>query len=198
MSNNIDQIMATGYPQGSGSNARYVFNCPSCGAQVVTQNEYSTGVPGVMGSIVSGGAQTGISSLIRWIPVVGPIMSRILGGVIGSQIGNRQAQGVQRGMEESRRRAFEEIQGRFSQCTRCGASACPSCYTGGLCRTCEQTERAQQQYATPQQKGDAGGNWAGNNEKGGPGDNRGDQGSPGEKGFGGPGGEKDPTKMWEK
>ena len=199
MSDNLNQILASGYPQGSGSSARYVFNCPSCGAQIVTQNEYSTGEQGVVGSVLSGGAQSGLSSLIRWIPVVGPIMSRLLGGIVGSQIGNRQTQGIQQRQEGAKRQAFEEIRGRFSQCTRCGTAACPSCFSGGMCRTCEQTERVQQQYAAPQKGGPGGSEWTDVSEKGGAGDkNWSDQSGPGEKGFGGPGGEKDPTKMWEK
>lgn len=189
MSDNLNQIMSSGYPQGSGSNAKYVFTCHSCGGQVVTQNEYSTGVPGTMDAVLSGGAQTGLSRLLHMIPVIGPVMSSIIGGIVGQQLGNRQSRGMQERQEEAKRRAFEEVRARFSQCTRCGAMACPSCFSGGLCRVCSQTAQAQQNYAGNQpadQKGTGEQNFEGNQQKGSSaGKEGGQQGDP-----------KDPTKMW--
>jgi hypothetical protein len=190
MSDNLNQIMASGYPQGSGSSAKYVFTCYSCGGQVVTRNDYSTGVPGTMSTVLSGGAQTGLSRLMRMIPVIGPIMSSIVGGIIGSGISNRQVQGMQGRQEEAKRQAFEEVRSSFSQCTRCGAMACPSCFSGGLCRTCRQTAQVQQNYAgtsSADQKGMGDQQYGGDQQKG----------SPDEKDGGQPGGSKDPTKMWE-
>jgi len=185
MSDNLNQIMMSGYPQGSGSSARYVFTCHSCGAQVITSNEYPTGVPGTMGAVLSGSAQSGLSSLMRMIPVIGPVMNSIIGGLIGRGISQRQTQNMQGRMEESKRRAFEEVRGRFSQCSRCGAWACSSCFSGGMCRTCSQTAQYQQQAVdqksagTPQYSGDR---KTGSGEK-----------------QEGPGGDKsDPTQMWEK
>lgn len=169
MSDNLNQIIASGYPQGSGSNARYVFTCHSCGGQVVTQNEYSTGQGGLLGATLSSQAQYGLSSLLWRIPIIGSILSSLISG----KISERQSQGTQQKMEEAKRQAFEEVRGRFSQCTRCETMACSSCFSNGLCRTCLGTEQVQRQ-AADQQKG----------------------GSGGQEG-GAQGGSKDPTKMWE-
>ncbi len=203
MSDNLNQIMMSGRPQGSGANAKFVFSCYSCGAQIVTNNEYPTGVPGAMGSVLAGGAQTGLSSLLRMIPGIGPLMSGVIGGLAGRSMGQRQAQNIQGQMEESKRRAFEEIRGRFSQCTRCGSWSCSSCFSGGLCRTCSQTAQYQGQYMD--QKG------AGTPQYGKGGETQQFEKSQGTTHFGGekepgfdekqqgPGGDKsDPTQMWEK
>ena len=167
MNDNLNQIMASGYPQGSGASAKYVFTCHSCGAQVVTQNSYSTGMgQSALRSVLSSQAQYGLSSIFYRIPVIGPILGSVISGLVSRKMGERQARNFQQGMEDAKRQAFEEVRGQFSQCTRCGTMACRSCFSGGLCRTCIKTEQVQRQYSGGQ------------------------QGTP-------QGGSSDPTKMWE-
>jgi hypothetical protein len=166
MNDNTNQIIASGYPQGSGSSAKYVFTCHSCGSQVVTQNDHPTGQGGLLSNTLSSQAQYGLSSLLWRIPIVGSILSSLVSG----KISEHQSQGTQQKMEEAKRQAFEEVRNRFSQCTRCGTMACSSCFSNGLCRTCQATEQAQRPSADQQKGG----------QEGGP-----------------QGGSSDPTKMWE-
>jgi hypothetical protein len=132
MSNGIDRIIATGYPQGTGGNQRFSFTCLSCGQQVTTQREYSTGQSGIAGTVLTSTAQSSLSSLLCRIPVVGSILS----SMISSAVGQRQSQGMLSNQDEAKRQAFEEVRGHFVQCARCGNWACVTCLQNGLCRSC--------------------------------------------------------------
>lgn len=169
MNDNLNQIMASGYPQGSGSSVKYVFTCHACGAQIITQNTYSTGTPGALGNALSSQAQYGLTSLLYRIPVLGSILA----SVISQKLNERQYQGQEARAGEAKQNAFEEIRGQFTQCTRCGTMACSSCFSNSLCKTCRQAEQVQGQFAN-RQNGGAGGQQGG-----------------------GQGGPADPTKMWE-
>ncbi len=151
MNDNLNQIMASGYPQGSGASVKYAFICRSCGAQVVTQNSYTTGMgQSALGSVLSSQAQYGLTSIFYRIPVIGPILGSVISGLVSRKMGERQARNFQQGMEEGKRQAFEEVRGRFSQCARCGAVTCESCASGGLCRTCVQSAGGGGQQGAPQ------------------------------------------------
>lgn len=132
MSNGIERIISTGYPQGSGASQRYSFTCLSCGQQVTTRREYSTGQSGIVGNALKSTAQSSLSSLLYRIPVLGSILSSL----ISSAVGQRQSQSILSNMEDTKQQAFEEVRSQFVQCTRCGNWACVSCLQNGLCRSC--------------------------------------------------------------
>lgn len=149
MSNGIDRIIATGYPQGAGANQRYSFTCLSCGQQVTTQREYSTGQGGILDSAVKSSAQSALSSLLYRIPVVGSI----IGSMISSAVGQRQSQSMLSNQEEAKRQAFEEVRTRFVQCARCGNWACTFCLQNGMCRSCATMAQASRDMSTEKQEG---------------------------------------------
>jgi hypothetical protein len=163
------RLIASGYPQESGRKSRYAFTCGSCGASVATENEYDTGEEGALEGALKDQARYGLSSMLYRIPVIGYFLSSML----SRKMSERGSSGQARRMEEARAQAFNEIRGRFSQCTQCGAYACPSCFSGGLCYVCRQTRDAGRMAADAQ--GDAGAQGKG-------------------EGTGDP---KDPTKMWD-
>ncbi|MBN2080252.1 MAG: hypothetical protein JW838_14880 [Spirochaetes bacterium] len=163
------QLIASGYPQGSGQKSRFVFSCMSCGASVATENEYATGEEGTLQGALKDQARYGLSSMLYRIPVIGYFLSSML----SRKMSERESSGQAKRMEESRAQAFNEIRGRFSTCTQCGAYACPSCFSEGLCSVCRQTRNAGRMAADAQ--GEAGAQGQG-------------------EGTGDP---KDPTKMWD-
>lgn len=132
------RLIASGYPQGSGRKSRYVFTCVSCGASIITENEYATGEEGTLEGALKDQARYGLSSMLYRIPVIG----YFLGSMLSRKMSERGISGQARRMEEARAQAFNEISGRFSRCTQCGAYACPSCFSGGLCSVCRQTRNA--------------------------------------------------------
>lgn len=137
MSDTLNRIMESGYPQGSGPQAKYVFSCPTCGAQVISQNSYGVAASsGTLQNILSTSAQQGLSRLLWRIPIFGSVLASVLGGLVSAHLGQRQAQNMQQQQDGARRQAFDEVRNRFAPCTTCGALTCASCSDGGLCRAC--------------------------------------------------------------
>ena len=166
------QLIATGYPEGSGQKERFIFTCMSCGGRVVTQGQYATGRKGVLQGALEDQARYGLSSLLYRIPVVGYFLSSMLSRTLGA----RGSAGMERRMGDARTMAFNEVRDRFSPCTQCGAYACPSCFSDGLCTICRQTRNATRMAGDAQREAGTGKEQA----EGGAKDNL-----------------RDPTKMWD-
>ncbi|TAL33657.1 MAG: hypothetical protein EPN93_13645 [Spirochaetes bacterium] len=143
---NLEMIKSTGAPLGGGTSqaamltgmkTKFSFMCVKCQAKYETEKEYAM-TDNIGKTVLKQSASSGISnllySLLGRIPVVGSIISSMAGSAVYSAV--NASSGNQ--FEISKEEAFEEIKGKFMQCTKCGDFGCAACVKDGICPTCRQ------------------------------------------------------------
>ncbi len=130
-----------------GERTRYAFYCPYCDREFVTQKEYR-----VTDNYITDSIKTGIFWRISeffWdtlgaIPIIGYYLRRRA----DDRLERFEDKLEDRKDSKTLIKAFQDVQGNFIRCKRCGKYTCTECMVDGICGFCRDTAKSAGGQAT--------------------------------------------------
>lgn len=118
-----------------GDRRKYVFYCPYCDNEFVTDKRYR-----VTGNVVSESVKTGcfwkIQELIWETFYRIPVIGHYLGERAERKLEEKEDRMEDRKDHKTLLKAFEEVKDNFVQCSKCGRYTCESCMQENVCGFC--------------------------------------------------------------
>jgi len=119
----------------TGDRRRYVFTCPYCDREMMTDRTYRF-TDNIATDTVKSGFFWKVQDLIWQTLYRIPLVGHALGRRVEEKVDAREDAMEDRRERKTLLRAFEEVSDEFEECERCGRYTCSSCIEDGVCGFC--------------------------------------------------------------